>query len=141
MDNEVDSRAWFEGDEGSVIDASFEDYQIISTPNDFNIKTICDFVDLGVVKIPNFQRNYVWDIDRASKLIEFILIGLPIPQIFLYEQSRNSFLVIDGQQRMMSIYYFFKGRFPKKEKRVELRIYLLSITRYLRLYLKMILLR
>jgi hypothetical protein len=36
MDNEVDSRTWFEGDEGSVIDASFKDYPIISTPNDFN---------------------------------------------------------------------------------------------------------
>ena len=116
-----DSEAWFEGDEASVIDASFKDYQIISTPNDFNVKTICDFVDSGVVKIPNFQRNYVWDQERASKLIESILIGLPIPQIFLYEQARNSFLVIDGQQRMMSIYYFFKGRFPKKEKRLEIR--------------------
>jgi uncharacterized protein with ParB-like and HNH nuclease domain len=44
-----------------------------------------------------------------------------VPQLFLYEQFRNRFLVIDGQQRLMSIYYFIKKRFPKKEKRVELR--------------------
>jgi hypothetical protein len=50
-----------------------------------------------------------------------LIIGLPIPQIFLYEESRNKFLVIDGQQRLMSIYYFIKGRFPRKEKRVQLR--------------------
>ncbi|HWN76482.1 MAG TPA: DUF262 domain-containing protein, partial [Bradyrhizobium sp.] len=44
-----------------------------------------------------------------------------MPQIFLYEAGRNEFLVIDGQQRLMSIYYFIKQRFPRKDKRAELR--------------------
>ena len=103
-------------------DVSFTEYDISASPNDFNIKTLFDFIDSGVVKIPGFQRNYVWDIKRASKLIESILIGIPIPQIFLYEEARNRFTVIDGQQRYMTIYYFMKKRFPKKEKRQELRI-------------------
>jgi hypothetical protein len=107
--NEIDTD-WFEGEEGAIIDVSLKDYQITATPNDFNVKTICDFIDSGVVKIPSFQRHYVWEIERASKLIESLLIGLPIPQIFLYEEARNYFLVIDGQQRLMSIYYFFKSR-------------------------------
>lgn len=97
------------------------EYNISVAPNDFNIKTIFDFIDSKVIKIPGFQRNYVWDMKRASKLIESLLIGIPIPQIFLYEEKKNSFLVIDGQQRLMTIYYFIKKRFPKKEKRVELR--------------------
>jgi hypothetical protein len=46
---------------------------------------------------------------------------LPIPQIFLYEEGRNSFLVIDGQQRLMSVYYFVKGRFPHRSQRPALR--------------------
>ena len=112
---------WFEDNLGEEYDYSFKEYEITSTPNDFNIKTIFDFIQSGVVKIPAFQRNYVWDIRRASKLIESIIIGLPIPQIFLYEESKNSFLVIDGQQRLMSIYYFMKGKFPRKERRIELR--------------------
>ena len=98
-----------------------EEYELISSPNDFNISTIFNFIQSGAVKIPGFQRNYVWDIKRASKLIESIIIGLPIPQIFLYEEVRNRFLVIDGQQRLMSIYYFIKKRFPIKEKRTALR--------------------
>src|SRR5438552_6015150 len=102
-------------------DYSVKEYDITSAPNDFNIKTIFDFIESGAVKIPGFQRNYVWDVKRASKLIESIIIGLPIPQVFLYEEGRNSFLVIDGQQRLMSIYYFIKMRFPRKEKRSELR--------------------
>lgn len=98
-----------------------KEYDITASPNDFNLKTLFDFIESGTLIIPGFQRNYVWDIMRASKLIESILLGLPIPQIFLYEESRNRFLVIDGQQRLMSIYYFMKQRFPRKEKRVELR--------------------
>ena len=106
-----------EEDDGSRIDQ----FDIVSSPNDFNVITIVDFIKSGVVKIPGFQRNFVWDIKRASKLVESILIGLPIPQTFLYEQERNKFLVIDGQQRLMSIYYFVSERFPRKEKLVELR--------------------
>jgi uncharacterized protein with ParB-like and HNH nuclease domain len=69
----------------------------------------------------DFQRNFVWDLGRASKLIESLILGLPVPQVFLYEVTRNEFVVIDGQQRLMSIYYFIKQRFPRKEKRAELR--------------------
>jgi uncharacterized protein with ParB-like and HNH nuclease domain len=96
-------------------------YDISSSPNDFNIKTIFDFIESGVFLIPAFQRNYVWDLKRASKLIESIIIGLPIPQIFLFEEGENKFLVIDGQQRLLSIYYFIKGRFPRDEKKAEIR--------------------
>ncbi len=98
-----------------------DEYDITASPNDFNIKTLFHFIESGSLIIPGFQRNYVWDIKRASKLIESILLGLPIPQIFLYEQERNKFLIIDGQQRLMSIFYFITQRFPKIEKRVELR--------------------
>lgn len=103
-------------------DISFTEYDISASPNDFNIKTLFDFIGSGVVKIPGFQRNYVWDIKRASKLIESIIIGIPIPQIFLYEEAKNKFMVIDGQQRYMTIYYFMNKRFPRNEKRLELRV-------------------
>ena len=97
-------------------------FDLVSSPNDFNTKTLVDFIDSGVVNIPGFQRNFIWDIKRASRLIESILVGLPIPQIFLYEQKGNKYLVIDGQQRLMSIYYFSKGRFPRKDQLSNLRL-------------------
>jgi hypothetical protein len=114
------SDTWFEDDEDSF-DYDVKEYEVTHTPNDFNLVTLVSFMDSGAIKIPDFQRNYVWDIKRASKLIESIIIGLPVPQVFLYEEGRNSFLVIDGQQRLLSVYFFFKGRFPRKERRVELR--------------------
>ncbi len=98
-----------------------EEYDLTSTPNDFNILTLGSFIDSGAITIPGFQRNYVWDLKKASRLIESLILGLPVPQIFLYEQGRNKFSVIDGQQRLMTIYYFIKGRFPKPDKRPEIR--------------------
>jgi uncharacterized protein with ParB-like and HNH nuclease domain len=117
----VSENVWFddyaEGDEETQID----EYDITASPNDFNVLTLFSFIEAGSVKIPGFQRNFVWDRVRSSKLIESLIIGIPVPQLFLYEQARNKFLVIDGQQRLMTIYYFLKRRFPRREKRVEIR--------------------
>lgn len=110
-------------------DTVVTEYDITSTPNDFNISTLFSLIDNGVIKMPPFQRNYVWDEKRASKLIESIILGLPVPQVFLYEQGKNSFYVIDGQQRLLSIYFFMKQRFPTKEGRVILRQYLTGDTK------------
>lgn len=118
MSNQED---WYEQEEQEEQkEYPLVEYDLTSTPNDFNILTITSFIESGAVKIPGFQRNYVWDIKRASKLIESLIIGLPVPQLFLYEEAKNSYLVIDGQQRLMTIYYFVKQRFPKKDKRIEL---------------------
>ena len=111
---------WFE-DDTEEDEAEVPEYDISSTPNDFNVMTLNSFIESGAVKIPSFQRNYVWDINRASKWIESLILGLPVPQLFLYEESRNKFLVVDGQQRLMSIYYFLNGRFPRKDQRDAIR--------------------
>jgi len=112
---------WFDDYVDEEDEVQINEYDITATPNDFNVSTLFHFVESGAVRIPGFQRNFVWDRARSSKLIESLILGLPVPQLFLYEQSRNRFLVIDGQQRLMSIFYFIKKRFPLKEKRSELR--------------------
>ena len=105
-------------------DIEIKEYDITSTPNDYNIATIFNLIDNGIIKMPPFQRNYVWDRKRASKLIESIILGLPVPQVFLYERGKNNFYVIDGQQRLLTICFFVKQRFPNKEGRDILRDYL-----------------
>jgi hypothetical protein len=107
---------------GEEPDMQVDEYDLTATPNDFNVSTIFNFIEAGAVKVPGFQRNYVWDIRRASKLIESLILGLPVPQVFLYEEDKNSFLVVDGQQRLMSVYYFVKGRFPRINSRARLRM-------------------
>jgi uncharacterized protein with ParB-like and HNH nuclease domain len=117
----MNEASWFDDYADDENDGQIDEYDITASPNDFNVLTLFSFIESGAVRIPGFQRNFVWDRARASKLIESLIIGIPVPQLFLYEQSRNRFLVIDGQQRLMSIYYFIKRRFPRKERRVELR--------------------
>lgn len=102
-------------------DASISEYEITAAPNDFNVMTLKDLVDRKWLRIPGFQRHYVWDLPRASKLIESLILGLPVPQLFLYERERNNNLLIDGQQRLMSIYYFLNERFPRTDRRKEIR--------------------
>ncbi|MGE6920395.1 DUF262 domain-containing protein, partial [Achromobacter kerstersii] len=113
----IDTAALSEED----VDGQIDEYEIVASPNDFNTRTINSFIEEGAIKIPAFQRNYVWDRKRASKLIESLILGLPVPQVFLYEEGNNDFLVIDGQQRLMTVFFFAKGRFPRKEKRSILR--------------------
>ena len=52
-----------------------------------------------IITDPDYQRNYVYDDKRASCLVESILIGIPIPVIYLAEEDESIYSVIDGQQR------------------------------------------
>ena len=123
MVSESNGNTWFDDyiDGEDDRDRHVIDYDLSATPNDFNVSTLFSFIESGTIIIPGFQRQYVWDVKRASRLIESLILGLPVPQLFLYEKARNKFLVIDGQQRLMSIYYFIKQRFPRKETRAKLR--------------------
>lgn len=103
------------------IETSVVSYDISVIPNDFNVMTINSLIESSVISMPVFQRNYVWDRKRASRFIESLILGLPIPQIFLYQKERNQYSVIDGQQRLMTIYFFVKQRFPRTGKRAFLR--------------------
>lgn len=113
--------SWLDDASQELDEPSVLEYDIVSSPNDWNFATIVNFIESGALKIPAFQRNYIWDKKRASKLIESLLIGLPVPQVFLYEEGRNNFLVIDGQQRLLTLFFFAKGRFPLPKIRGELR--------------------
>ena len=64
---------------------------------------------------PDYQRNKVWDLTRKSKLIESLIINVPIPPIFLYEIDYNKFEVMDGLQRISTIIDFFDDRFKLKD--------------------------
>lgn len=100
---------------------SIKKYDLSSSPNDFNVATLFDLIDSGMIVIPDFQRNYVWDKKKASKLIESLILGLPVPQIFLYEERDGVYQIIDGQQRMLSIYFFMLGKFPTMQGRSILK--------------------
>ena len=61
---------------------------------------------------PDFQRQYVWDSTKASKLIESAILLIPLPIIYLSEEQDGKEYVIDGQQRLTSFFSFIDGKFP-----------------------------
>ncbi len=65
---------------------------------------------------PELQRHYVWDRTEASRFIDSLLLGLPVPSIFLAKTSDEKLLIIDGFQRIMSVYDFVRGIFSRDSK-------------------------
>jgi len=61
---------------------------------------------------PEWQRSYIWDRSRASKLIESFLVDIPVPVIYLSKNEGGKYEVIDGVQRLTSIFKYFNGEFP-----------------------------
>ncbi|AFZ46874.1 protein of unknown function DUF262 [Cyanobacterium stanieri PCC 7202] len=90
---------------------------------DFDIKQISDIVVYGtdwtaetiknqiirknINLNPKFQRRDAWTIKRKSRLIESLILGLPVPQIVLAEKEKGKYLVLDGKQRLLTILQFY----------------------------------
>lgn len=77
-----------------------------------SLQELQSFVDANdIITDPDYQRRYVYDAKHASKLIESILIGIPIPIIYLAEEDEGVYSVIDGQQRITSFVKYLKNEF------------------------------
>ena len=93
-------------------------YGITSFGVDFDVEGLYRRVSRGDIVIPKFQRSYVWTIRQASRFIESLLLGLPVPEIFLSRDfDSDKYVVIDGQQRLKSIQFFYEGQFGSPSTR------------------------
>ena len=74
------------------------------------------------LEIPDFQRDYVWDFNKATLLVDSVLTNLPIPNVFVYREIVNQkerFILIDGKQRLTTFQFFVDEKFPDKNGRVK----------------------
>lgn len=81
---------------------------------------LADYSSKDLDPRPSFQRGYVWDKTRASKLIESIMLNVPLPLIYTAEERDGTEVVIDGQQRLISVFSFIQGKFPRDDSRFAL---------------------
>jgi uncharacterized protein with ParB-like and HNH nuclease domain len=89
---------------------------------DFDVDGIVKRLRKDEINIPDFQRTYVWKPKQASRLIESLLLGLPVPGIFLSrELETNKLLVLDGQQRLKTLQSFYDGKLPYSRNAFSLR--------------------
>jgi hypothetical protein len=87
-------------------------YSITSYGADYPVDSLVKRLKAGDIHIPSFQRQYVWRKPQASRFIESLLLGLPVPGIFLAREGQSHrLLVIDGQQRLRTLQWFYDGIF------------------------------
>ncbi len=100
-----------------------QQYEIAVYPADYTLRGLYQKWIDHQIKVPPTQRHYVWSLPQASRLIESFLMGLPVPGIFLYrERPSRHLLVVDGQQRLMSVFFFFKGIHSREGKEQPFRL-------------------
>lgn len=94
-----------------------QDRHVFTQPYDLVVESLMDQIEGGTIFLrpiseqPAFQRRYVWTNKLASRLIESILLNVPIPPCYLSQNDNYELDVIDGQQRLYSIYRFLRNEF------------------------------
>ncbi|WP_165418843.1 GmrSD restriction endonuclease domain-containing protein [Rhizobium ruizarguesonis] len=94
-----------------------KDRKVFTQPYDLAVESLVDQIRSGTIFLrpltekPRFQRQYVWTNNNASKLIESIILNVPIPPCYLSQNDDFELDVIDGQQRLYSIYRFVENQF------------------------------
>jgi hypothetical protein len=97
-------------------------YTITSYGADYPVDALVNRMKAGDIVVPRFnwepedkseivgfQREYVWPRPKADKFIESLLLGLPVPGIFLVKEGSGRLLVLDGHQRLYTLRAFYDG--------------------------------
>lgn len=99
---------------GNIVGAIDKGYKLQKMENEkLDIEQRLEFSDSIIMK-PDYQREYRSSIEEESSLIESILVGIPIPPVFLCStriKGAQSLNVVDGQHRLFAFYRFRKGKF------------------------------
>ncbi|HHR0565698.1 TPA: DUF262 domain-containing protein [Pseudomonas aeruginosa] len=104
-----------ENEDDIAAPVSFKDAVVLNA--DWTIETINLQIQKGNIDLqPGFQRRVAWDDERKSRLIESIIVGLPVPNIVLAENkdSRGKFIVIDGKQRLVAVSEYMQSQYKLK---------------------------
>ncbi len=105
------------------VDSGLGDYPIDTLLIRKETRTVFDVVRRikanGFILNPDFQRDFVWAADKQSKLIESVVMRIPLPVFYLAEDTKGRTIVVDGLQRLSTFRAFldnqFKLKLPKQE--------------------------
>jgi hypothetical protein len=86
--------------------------KVVTQPVDLSVQTLVEQWKSNVLVLPEIQREYVWDNGKASRLIESLLLNIPVPVLYFAETPEAKYEIIDGHQRVHSIARFVSNEFP-----------------------------
>jgi hypothetical protein len=105
--------SYIEDDQKIILEEAADKKRIRYHQYDPTISSLYEnFKDGDLILSPDFQRKYIWDKKKASNLIESIVLNIPLPLIFTTETHEGEEEVVDGQQRLTTIFSFIDGKFP-----------------------------
>lgn len=109
--DELELEAYSE--EVEEIDLQVDRGRIYTEQGDPEIESLYNKWKRGKLIIqPDFQRQFVWDTKKSSRLIESALLEIPLPVVYISQEKDGNEYIIDGQQRLTSFFSFIDGRFP-----------------------------
>ena len=88
-------------------------YDMLVVPTDFALETLHAKWRRGEIVAPNLERGYAWELPRASKLIDSFMTGIPVPPVYLSTTDERTYVVVDGMQRLLTVFSYLEGRFPE----------------------------
>lgn len=101
-----------EDSEGSSVDRPYDPTKIRVDPKTFSLRQIVDMIKDGDLDLaPDFQRKKVWKTREKSRLIESILLRIPLPAFYFSADSDGLLRVVDGLQRLSTVDDFVNGAF------------------------------
>lgn len=87
-------------------------FEVSSYGWDSDVEGLVKRLNRGDIKLPGFQRGFVWSQVEQSRFIESLVLGLPVPNIFLAQDRYSKTLnIVDGQQRLKTLQRFLAGKF------------------------------
>lgn len=84
--------------------------------SDVAFKTLVDGVNDNLYVIPPYQRKFRWKEEQAMELVRSLIKGYPIPPIYAYRNKNGQLEILDGQQRVMSLFFYYIGKFIDTHK-------------------------
>ncbi len=86
--------------------------KLVTQPIDLSVSTLDEQWKHRILVLPDIQREYVWDHGKASRLIESLILNIPIPVLYFAETEDARYEIFDGHQRIKSIVDYIAGIFP-----------------------------
>lgn len=106
-------------DEAATEEIHSDTFSISSYGADYTVDGLVKRMDNESFYVPEFQRSYVWNQRQASRFVESLLMGLPVPGLFVFKEPDSAkHLIVDGQQRLKSLQFFYKGIFRERKFRL-----------------------
>lgn len=102
--------------------SSITNNSITQYKSDVAFITLMEGLDQGLYVIPKYQRKFIWLENQVENLAVSLIRGLPIPPIYVSRNEKKQMEILDGQQRIISLFLYYKGKYIKNSSNTSIEL-------------------